>query len=159
MVAKLRSIAKISELDERVAVDFDHDWSCRQAPLIDYDDRSAPNPSRLDSRLGSWALPIAGPRAAAGVRNANGVFGIRLVKLGGRPAVTERDGERVQHRLPTHRPSCTAGPGRVEGKITSFVSKAINGVKGAAQRLKIAAVVSLLATAEAILDSTLKKRA
>src|SRR4051812_43526282 len=46
--------------------------------------------------------------------DANGVSGIRLVVLGGRPAVTESDGEGVQHGLPAHRPSGAAGPGGVQ---------------------------------------------
>ena len=45
----------------------------------------------------------------------NGVSGVgRLVGLGGRPAVTERDGEGVDHGLPAHRPPGAACPGRVQ---------------------------------------------
>src|SRR3954447_16029180 len=54
------------------------------------------------------------PLCCRRVRNANGVSGIRLVELGGRPAVTERDGEGVDYGLPAHRPSGAAGPGRVQ---------------------------------------------
>ena len=46
-----------------------------------------------------------------------------LVGLGGRPAVTERDGEGVDHGLPAHRPPGAAGPGRVQAaghKIQAF---------------------------------------
>jgi hypothetical protein len=39
---------------------------------------------------------------------------VRSVRSGVRPAVTECDGEGVDHRLPTHRPSCPPGPGRVQ---------------------------------------------
>jgi hypothetical protein len=39
---------------------------------------------------------------------------LRLVGLGGRPAVTEGDGEGVQHGLPAHRPSGPASPCRVQ---------------------------------------------
>jgi hypothetical protein len=45
----------------------------------------------------------------------NGVSGVvRLVGLGGRPAVTERDGEGVDHGLPAHCPPGAAGPGGVQ---------------------------------------------
>lgn len=57
------------------------------------------------------------------VRTKIDVSGTWLVGFGGRPAVTERDGEGVQYRLPTYRPSGAAGPGRVQAtghKIQAF---------------------------------------
>ena len=42
-------------------------------------------------------------------RSANGVRHVRSV-VSARPAVTERDSERVDHRLPPHRPSGAPGP-------------------------------------------------
>jgi aspartate aminotransferase len=81
---------------------------------------AAPHPTTLPptaaalTRLSEILTDLAGPAACAGLSHERCFRHGWLVGLGGRPAVTERDGEGVDHGLPARRPPGAACPGRVQ---------------------------------------------